>query len=1125
LISGGKSMDSFPAQQTVSAVHYTLWSRAGLTLLLLFGGVLRLQAQGGVAQISGIVKDSSGAVIPGASVSAVNERTGALRTVLANDQGHFVIPSLQPSLYTVKAGAPGFALSETKGVAVLAGESVPLQLVLKPGGITESITVIATQEPIIDTSSARIGANVNEREVGELPLNGRQLSQLYLQAPGSVNTGSGSFFDVRFSGRSNEENAIRYDGIEGGAVIDSNPGNLNGEISSPFRLQTSLENVQEFRVDSSNYPAEYGTGTGGQVSVITRSGSSQFHGSAFEYLRNDMLDARNFFDRTGKSPLRLNQFGGSLGGPIRKDKLFFFASYEGYRLRSGINIVEAVPSLAEKARAVPAIAPLIDAFRGPGSFLLPGASTNPDFDILQLQSNVGVDENAGTLRLDYRLNDRYSMYVRYMRDQGETTQPEGVTGRITRYRTVPQNAVLTLQGTLTQRLLNEFKFGYNGALTRVAGSAPTVNGIDLSQIAINLSGSVANTGIAGQGASSGIAVPGGLIRGSSAFNGRGFPYTPYSLSFIDNLSWVKGNHNFKFGTEVRLLRLYLNILGGTTYSYSNLNDFLANKALQIQYGGDLSDPSPFNGGATGNRFAKTEFYIGYAQDEWKLRPGLTLSYGLRYEYYRPLREDRNLDVQFDMQAGGLFPPDRSFFKSLKTNFGPRLGIAWSPGSSRNGLIGGGKTVLRAGFGMYYGPGQIEDQIQPVQNDRISVTQSGGSYPIDIQAVRNNFVSNPDNRQYQPRAYDANYAVPERIYQYSLSLQQELPYKFNMTLAYVGSQGRNLFLRSVTNRITQVVTNADPTKTATVIREFDIVNPDGTVLRPFAEVDYKTSGGWDSYDAMQISFGRRFTTGLTLNSQYTWGRSYGNSSGSNDAQTSSNPYDFDFENGYNSFDVRQSFNLSAVYSLPFAKNRGGTAGTLLGGWDVGAIINARTGLPIDLKVVRNDIVYRDGTGNFYNSPAAGRIAVINTPGGGASRNVRRPDVLPGVNPFLDTDRALLNPAAFTIPEPGTFGNQMRGALHGPDFRQCDLMLNKRFRVTESSRIEFRAEFFNIFNLTNFANPPATLPNVLGTGTNQLQPGQPYTAAAAGSFGVLNQTVERTVGQGTNRQIQFALRYSF
>ena len=391
-------------------------------------------AQTGQGQLIGTIKDSSGALVPLASITAINERTGMSRAADANERGYFVIPGLQPSTYTVKVSSVGFAVNEIKGVVVATGESVTLNPVLRPAGTSETITVSAATEALVETSSARIGANVNPVEISGLPLNGRQLSQLYLQAPGSVNVGAGSFFDIRFSGRSNEQNAVRFDGVEGSAIIDSSPGNLNGEMSSPFRLQMSLENVQEFRVDSSQYTAEYGTGSGGQISVSTKSGSNQFHGSLFEYLRNDKLDARNFFDKVGRSPLRLNQFGASLGGPIKKNKAFFFIYYEGYRLRSNINIVEAAPSAAAKARAVAAVAPLVDAFHGPGAFLLPGASTNPDYDIYQLNSQVVVNENSAGMRLDYSINDRNTMYVRYFRDQGETSQPEGITGRRSKYR-------------------------------------------------------------------------------------------------------------------------------------------------------------------------------------------------------------------------------------------------------------------------------------------------------------------------------------------------------------------------------------------------------------------------------------------------------------------------------------------------------------------------------------------------------------------------------------------------------------------------------------------------------------------------------------------------------------------
>jgi hypothetical protein len=657
----------------------------------------------------------------------------------------------------------------------------------------------------------------------------------------------------------------------------------------------------------------------------------------------------------------------------------------------------------------------------------------------------------------------------------------------------------------------------------IAGSAPTVNGIDLSQITLNLTGSVANSGIAGQGASSGIAVPGGLLRQNSAANGRGTPYDPYTLSIIDGLTLTRGNHNAKVGGEVRLMRMTTDRLGGTTYTYSNLNDFLANRAQQIQYLGDLSEPSVFNQGASGERQARQEYYIAFAQDEWRVRQGLTLNYGLRYEYYDPLHEKNNWDVRFNPVTGKIDDPAANFYKSSKTNIQPRVAFTFAPGE--------GKTAIRGGFGIYVGPGQTEDQIQPIESDRISTTITGGTFPIDTNTLRANFTSNPNNRSYQPRAYAPDYEIPERVYQYSVSMQRELPLQMVATAAYVGSQGRNLFLRSWSNKITSVQTNANPTGNAVIIREFDIVNADGSIQRPFAEVDYKTSGGHDSYNSMQLSLVRRMNQGLTLNAQYTLSKSYGNTSGSNEALTAGNPYDFDYDIGYNSFDVRHTFNLSALYSLPFGAGRAfmgnakGVQQALLGGWDVGAIVNARSGLPIDLRVTRPDVVYVDGAGNVYPSAAADRVAVINTLGGGGSRNVRRPNLIPGVDPYLKNGLQWLNPAAFSIPAPGEFGNLQRGALRGPGFSQVDMLINKRFSLGGNANFEFRAEIFNLLNRDNFANPVATLPNALGVGTNLIQPNQPFTSGAAGTFGRLTSTVGRTVGLGTNRQAQFALRVNF
>jgi hypothetical protein len=1112
--------------------------RLGIAALIgVLAQVPSARAQVTEGRFTGTVVDQSGSAVPGASVVVQNERTAEERTVTSNAQGRYLVTGLKPSIYTIKSTFSNFAPLEYKGLQLLAAQEFAIDLQLQPAGVTESVTVHADSTSI-DLSSARMGVNVGERDVQNLPVNGRQMSQLMLQAPGSMNAGTGTWQDVRFSGRAVEQNGIRYDGVEGSAIIDAAPGNLNGEIATPFKLQASLENVQEFRVESNSYPAEFGTGTGGQVNVVTKSGSNRARGSVFEYYRNDKLDAPNYFDTAAglpKSKLTQNQFGGSFGGPILKDKAFFFGSFERYKMKAGINFVEAIPSAAAWARAVPAIAALRGGFLAPNGIILPGASANPDFDIAQLQSVQNVRESSFSGRVDFRVSSNWTAFVRGFHDQGRSLQPEGVTGRIVQITANPSNAIFNLQGTFHGTIENDLKVGYNAAPTNIVGVAPVVNGIDFGAFALNLSGTVANTGIAGQGSTSGLAVPGGLVRANSATNGHAQPYDPYAISLIDGVSSVRGNHYLKAGAEFRAIRMSTDRIGGVTYTFPNITAFLANQASSVQYLGDVSAPSPFNNGATGQRHTKQEYYVAYAQDEWHLAPKATLNYGLRYDYYTPLREANNLIVKFNIDTGVIDPNTTRLFASKKNNVQPRVSFTYAPG----------RTVFRTGAGVFVGPGQTEDQIQPVESDRISSTISNSAYPIDTAVIAANFANNLNSRSYQPRAYANDYSIPERVYQYTASVQQDLGGRYTATAAYVGSQGRNLFLRSVANRIVQVVTNPNPASNAIVVREFSIVQRDAAgnitgVQNPFAEVDFKTSGGHDSYNAMMLSLARRASTGVSLNVQYTLGRSRGNTGGSNEALTAANnarqPSDYNYDNGYNLFDVRHTFNLSLLYPLPYGRGRAfgadasGLTQMLLGGWDVGGIVNARSGLPIDLRIVRPDVVYRDPAGNIFANPAADRVAIINTPGGGASRNVRRPDLMPGVNPFVTAGGVLfLNAAAFATPAPGTFGNLERNAFHGPNFKQADFFFAKHLSAGGTRDLEFRGEVFNLFNTVNFTNPAATLPQAIPssalTEANRVQPGQPYTAAAAGTFGRLTSTVGRTVGLGTPRQVQFALRFSF
>jgi hypothetical protein len=292
--------------------------------------------------------------------------------------------------------------------------------------------------------------------------------------------------------------------------------------------------------------------------------------------------------------------------------------------------------------------------------------------------------------------------------------------------------------------------------------------------------------------------------------------------------------------------------------------------------------------------------------------------------------------------------------------------------------------------------------------------------------------------------------------------------------------------------------------------------------------------------MMLQLSRRAASGISLNAQYTLGQSKGNTAGSNEALTSGNLArklsDFDYDDGFNNFDVRHTFNLSLLYPLPYGRGRtfganaSPVAQALLGGWDIGGIVNGRSGTPVNVIIVRPDVVYRDAAGAIFTNPAADRVAIINTPGGGNSRNVRRPNVVPGVSPFLNQDGVLfLNPAAFSTPAPGTFGDLERNAIHGPNFKQVDFFFAKHFSTGGRTDVEFRGEIFNLFDTVNFASPVGTLPLALPTSStteaNRVQPGEPYTAGAAGTFGRLTGTVGRTVGLGTPRQIQFALRFSF
>jgi hypothetical protein len=1087
--------------------------RVLLPFVMLFLVVSSAAAQSDRGRIAGTVYDTSGGVLPHAIVTATSLSTQASRQVEADDKGIFAIDDLLPTTYEVVATMPGFAEVKIGSIVLGAGQEQTLQFRLPLQGVAESVAVSA-QAPIVDTTSAHIGVTVSDTEVQNLPLNGRQVAQLYLLVPGASSTGSGTFDDMRFAGRANEQNVVRYDGIEGGTMIDANPGDVNGASagSTSFRLSQSLENIQEFHVEATNYNAEQGRGTGGQVTIITKSGSNEFHGTAFENIRNNRFDARNHFD-TGvtPAPLNLSQFGGGLGGPIMKDRLFFYAADENLLQKVSVPFRASTLSAFARAQAVPAIQPALAAFPMGAT-----PTSSPFFDLVTANLPSNIKEHFWNARVDAHINSSNTAYFRFSHDQGTSNTPSDVSGSSAFVSTLPRNAIGDLTTIISSRVVNDLKVGYNAEKSNNARQGVNLPNLNLSNVTLSIGG-------AAQSGSTGIVTPTGA--GSTPLV-QAMTYDNHEWELIDNLSWNRGAHGIKLGGEFNPRTIYPNQLGGIVYTFPTVQAFLADQPSRIQLSSDLDQQSPFHPGSSGLRQGLQWFTGAYIQDQWQAKSNVTINYGLRYDYFSVLREAHNRGVGVNTFTGALEDSGEPFFASSKTNFGPRGAFTWAPAAFH------GNSVLKAGSGLYYGPGQEEDQTQSLVNDFIVTTLTSGNiaYPVDRPALLATWNPNDPNAGFQPRAYAANYVLPETVASYTVNWQQSLPGQSTLTVGYVGSRGWNLFQRTISNRITGVAT--DPvTGTAVLTREFG---------NRYAEMDVKTSHGYNHYNGLVTTWNRRFSKGLTAVLNYTLSHNIGTSGGSNEATTTENNYTFASEYGDNSSDIRHYLQASAVWDLPYHTAANGGSGVLhgiFGDWQLATSFNARSGLPLNVTVSRPDVVYFDPqNGQYYTSPVVSNGVVItqavpNIPGGGSSRGTQRPNLVPGVDPYVSTAAGYyLNPAAFTTPAPGTYGTMPRNGLRGPRFNQLDLSFTKRIPFGGSRTFELRADVYNIFNRVNLANPSTVLSAALpssptATGTF-LQPGQPYTSATAGSgFGLFSSTVGRYVDMGTARQMQFTFRVRF
>ena len=1029
-------------------------------------------AQQTEARIVGTITDQNGGVLPGVTVFVTSSATGGVRTSVTDEGGRFAVTNLGPGLYRVDTEMSGFAPARRE-LALGVGETKPVDAVLGLAGVAEAVTV-AADVSVVDTASAKIGVNVSPEEIASLPVNGRNFANLMTLATGATTDGNGGWASIRFNGKSNQQNYLNYDGVDGTYVWDASPGYLNA-TGSQFRLQTSMESVAEFRVNSGLAPAESGLGAGGNITVISRSGGNRFNGSAFDYLRDDSLDAASRYDGKRQN-LELNQFGVSLGGPIVSNRTFFFGSYEGLKQTTGLSFTEAVPSdeairritagepvgtgAGQSAARTRAVAPLLAGFpRGTV------ATANPLLALATLDTEARQSEHSMSFRADHRFNNSQLLYGRVLYSNGDLDTPDRtVTPRRVKARQEPLNVVLNQQSILGTRVINELKVGYNRPRYDAVAFGPA--GYDATQV--SLSGTVTSQSVDARG-STGIARSGLLVRATSNASTNGQLYDPRSISISDALTLTRGAHTFKAGGEYRNIESSFQFLGSTEITYNGINELIDNRPAQVAVALD----SPV--------FTPQQYYlIGFAQDTWRATDRLTLELGLRYDFYSVVREKQGRARPFFVEENAFASDPDDFYDPDTNNFSPRLSAVYQLAD---------RTALRAGFGLFYGPGQFEDRIQPIENfierRRVQTADIPGgalAYPVDPGVYRN-LLSVRGYTHHRPDEYNM---------QYGASISQEVPGAINLTVGYTGSKGRDMFLRGVANTL-------DP---ITRTREVPAVG----------QVDYKTSGCLDglvingtavtgcgraSYDALQISATRRFRSGLTGGVQYQYSRNVGTTQGSNEAATSQNTFDYQTEYGRNLSDVPHSFNGSLVYMLPFE-------GAWAGGWRVGGIVNARSGVPINVTINRPDTVTVAGA------------TVINIPGGN-SRGTQRPDLVPGVNPYLEDGVRWLNPAAFATPQPGTFGNLPRNSLRGPGFWQLDLMMSKDVRFSSNHGIQLRAEIFNVTNRLNYENPASSLPNGA--------PGAAFTDAQAGTFGYMLGPLNRTVGLGTARQTQLSVRYVF
>jgi hypothetical protein len=1048
------------------------------------------------------VLDANGGLVSGAAVIVTNEVTGQSVTQSTSAKGEALFINLEPGRYALRVEQMGFAAKVAENIQIAIGESRDVEIQLGPDSISSAVNVVSVE-------------GERPEQLSAIPNLNNDLTPLLQIVPGAIPTGSSALGKIVIDGKGKDQQHIRLDGVDATQLVDMPAGDPALDVISSFQKPEVAFDINNSQSKSRAFATIFGPGTGTVVQGVSYSANNVWRGQLYGENRNEAFNARNFFDREGKNGIRRTRFGGKFGGRLIQDKAFLYFAYDGVRGRTEQSMYEAVPVDAVCHCGGGPLASMVDGFLPPGTVVI-GPSLNPDFLVAKRRVQATVDANAWDARIDTIPSATQSIIFRMTRQEANNLVPDGITARQQRQHIVFNNLLIGTKLVHNSNWLNDIKFGVNQTRVDVDLETAAFTSASLSRSLITLGGTVNVDGLPDARPTIPIATLGGLSKGI----GRGFSLTPTSFNPSYDLNGnLSSTYELFFGVEARFIRLTADRLGGLSYAFPTLASLRTGSPDSVTFLSDLSALTPFTS-KTGPRHGKQTYFMGYVQiaSQWSLR--FKATYGVRYDYFGPVRERDNRAVVVDPETGSILPAGSSFYRTEKFNFEPRFGFEYrlaEAGFFRD-------VVLRGGAGVYSGVPKIGDLLIPIDSDRFSTGMNGGVFPLEQAVVISNFLNNPRTRQFQPLAFARDFTTSERAYKWEGSVTKTLKEIYDLKLLYTGNVGRNLPLAGVANQIIAVETNPDPTKPAIVIREFDIVEGN-QVFKPYGEFHFRSSRGRSSYEAMTIQLSRNSTKSTTLlpqwmnladfNAQYTLSRNVGNVSGA----VVSNPLDFSSDHGYNAADARHTFGLSTVVNLWEALDR--PRSDLLTGWRIVPSISARSGLPLTVRLERPDVVYIDGAGKVYSSPAVGRRALLNTPGGGASGSTRVPDLVPGVNPYLRQGLELLNPAAFTIPAPGSFGNLRRGQLRGPGSFQVDLGVMRNLFSKERVAAELKLEIFNLFNDANFNNPTVALPNALGTSSvdNQIQPGVPFARPSAGAFGIII-----AADPGRQFQLSFTLRFN-